>query len=155
MAGLKEHFAFNNYELAKSLNDTMFIGNNYRITILSEVLIRFEWNDNGDFEDRPTEFANFRSFLMPKFSVKEDERFLVITTKYFKLEYEKNKPFYGSKMNPYQFLRVSLNNTDKFWYFGAPEARNFKGTAFSLSMVQPFRTKNKRDPLHPQINPCK
>ena len=132
MASLQEHFYYHNYHLAASNKDAMFIGKNYRITILSEVLIRFEFSQTGQFEDRPTELASFRAFTVPRFNKKEDERFLIITTKYFKLEYEKNKPFYGSKLAPDQNLKVTLNNTDKFWYFGAAEARNFKGTTYSL-----------------------
>lgn len=132
MASLQEHFYYPNYHLAASNKDAMFIGKNYRITILSEVLIRFEFSQSGQFEDRPTELASFRAFPAPRFNKKEDDRFLIVTTKYFKLEYEKNKPFYGSKLAPDQNLKVTLNNTDKFWYFGAAEARNFKGTTYSL-----------------------
>ncbi len=132
MASLKPHFAIPNYESARSLDGTMIIGSKYRITILSDILIRLEYSETGTFEDRPTEQIRFRHFDVAKFTKKEDENFLVINTNYFKLEYQKNKPFYGSKVSPDQFLKISLNNTDKFWYFSHPEARNFKGAGYSL-----------------------
>lgn len=132
MASLREHFHLKNYNQSISSKEAIFKGKNYRITILSEVLIRLEFSPTGEFEDRPTELVSFRNFTVPRFSKKEDERFLTITTKYFKLEYEKDKPFYGTKLAPDQYLKVTLNNTDKFWYFNSPEARNFKGTTYSL-----------------------
>lgn len=135
MAGLKEHFAINNYEQAESLKEAICIGKYYRITVLSDVLLRLEYSPTGTFEDRPTELVTFRHFSVPKFFIKEDQNFLTITTKYFKLEYQKDKPFYGSKVTPDQYLKVTLNNTDKVWYFGAAEARNFKGTSYSLDNV--------------------
>jgi ATP-binding cassette subfamily B protein len=39
--------------------------------------------------DEATEFARNRSFPMPKFNVQQDSKYLVIETKYFKLEYIK------------------------------------------------------------------
>lgn len=132
MASLKEHFMIPDYDNATSLDNIMITGDKYRITILSDILIRLEYSETGTFENRPTELIKFRNFSMPKFMRKEDSQFLVITTSYFKLEYTKNKPFVGSKVNPDQNLKISLINTDKFWYFNHPEARNFKGSSFSL-----------------------
>lgn len=132
MAELDECFKITDYNLAKSLKETIIAGKKYRITVLSDVLVRLEYSDTGNFEDRPTEFARNRNFPASKIIKKEDERFLTVTTKYFKLDYEKEKPFYGSRLAPDQFLKISLNNTDKIWYFGSLEVRNFKGNCYSL-----------------------
>lgn len=129
---MKDYFEFKNYDDAISLDAAIIRGVNYRITILSDILVRIEYNANGKFEDRPTELVKFRKFDVPKFIKKEDDNYLVITTNYFKLEYQKGKPFYGTKMNPSANFKISLNNTDKVWFFGAAEARNFKGTSSSL-----------------------
>ena len=136
MTRLKDHFLIRNYEEAKSFDEAMITGRNYRITVLSVVLIRLEYSPEGRFENRPTELATFRRFQPPKFFIKNDLEFLTITTNYFKLEYQKEKPFYGTKLAPDINLRVSLSNTDKIWYFGAPEARNFKGTTYSLDNAE-------------------
>ena len=117
---------------ALSNEKAIFKGNKYRITILSELLIRFEYAEDGKFLDRLTELVINRNFPVPQMNVQEDEKFLVITTKYFKMSYAKEKPFEGSKIAPDSNLKVELNNTDKFWYYNHPEARNFSGSAMSL-----------------------
>jgi len=132
MSELKPHFAISNYDEAKSRDGAIIKGSTYRITILSDILIRLEYSDSGTFEDRPTEVIRARNFDIPKYTKQEDESFLTITTNYFKLEYHKGKPFIGPKGFPDQYLKIHLNNTDKRWYFNHPEARNFKGTSVSL-----------------------
>ena len=117
---------------AKSNQKAIFAGKTYRITILSEALIRFEYSATGIFEDRPTQLAIFRNFSVPEFSVKEDPHYLDITSKYFHLEYHKEADFAGPKYAPDKNLKVSLVDTDKVWYYNHPEARNFSGTYISL-----------------------
>lgn len=131
---MSEHFKID-YTNAKSSDKLIIKGNNYRFTILSEILIRIEYCANGNFEDRPTEIARYRNFPEFNFTKQEDENFLAIETEYFKLEYNKNKPFYGSKFSPDQYFRVALKQTDKIWYFSHPEIRNFKSIDFSLDGV--------------------
>ena len=132
MASLDEHFHVDNYEQGTSLFDAVFQGKKYRITLLSDVLVRLEYSANGQFEDRPTEQIVFRRFPVPRYLKQEDNANLVLSTKYFKLEYSKEMPFEGSKVSPDQNLKITLNETDKFWYYGCAEARNFKGTTYSL-----------------------
>ena len=62
MTRLKDHFLIRNYEEARSFDDVMITGKNYRITILSEVLVRLEYSKEGKFEDRPTELVMNRNF---------------------------------------------------------------------------------------------
>jgi len=113
-------------------NGTIFKGNKYRITVLSELLVRLEYSETGNFEDRPTEFARFRNFELPKMAVDSTEKKLIIKTKYFELIYEKEKPFIGSKLSPDQYLQIKLLETNKLWYFNQAEARNFKSTCSNL-----------------------
>ena len=114
------------YVNSKSNDELIIKGDNYRFTILSEILIRIEYSSTGTFEDRPTEFARNRNFSRPNFTKHEDENYLVIETDYFKLQYTKNKPFIGNKLAPDQYFKVELKQTDKIWYFSHPEIRNFK-----------------------------
>lgn len=113
-------------------NKAIFKGKNYRITILSERLVRLEFSNVGNFNDKPTLLVRNRNFPLPPMKVEQDEQYLVITTKYFSLQYTKEKPFLGPKYAPDSNLKISLLTTDKTWYYGHPEARNFKGDAFSL-----------------------
>ena len=98
----------------KTLSNTnVFLGNKYRITVLTPRLIRFEYNPDGKFVDDLTELVMFRGFNMPEIYAKQDEKYLQISSKYFVLEYEKEKHFRAGKS-----LRVGLIGTDDYWYYG-------------------------------------
>ena len=129
-----------NYENAKSNEKAIIQGSKYRFTVLSDSLIRIEYSESGSFMDRPTEFAINRNFPVPQFQLQENEKFIVISTKYFKLQYVKNKSFVGSTFAPDTNLRVSLNDTDKIWYYGHDEARNFMGVVDNLETKDPYFT---------------
>ncbi len=131
MYDLGENFKI---DITKSKTPSSFVyrGKKYRISILSDTLIRLEYSETGSFNDYPTFFAQNRSFGKPKVSVVEDENVLIIRNDNFTLEYSKNKNFVGNKLIPDQNLKVTITNTEKVWYFNHPEARNFKGTAYSL-----------------------
>ena len=110
----------------------IYKGHKYRISILSDVLIRFEYSEHGTFNDYPTMFACNRSFSKPKVTFREDENIILLTNDIFTIQYTKEKSFIGSRFAPEQYLKVSINGTDKVWYFNHPEVRNFKGTFYSL-----------------------
>ena len=119
--------------LGKAREDCTFKGNKYRITVLSDVLLRFEYSETGKFNDYPTIFAINRNFAKkPVFTVKQDEKYINITNDYFILEYSKEKPYIASKLVPDSNLRITLKGTDKLWYFGNPEVKNLKGSAYSF-----------------------
>lgn len=131
MASLKEHFKIDSDNLISD-SKVVFKGVNYRITVLSERLIRFEYSIDGKFYDGATELVHNRNFEAPKIKMEQDDKYLVITTKYFMLQYAKEKPYKGPSFAPDSNLKVKLVNTDKMWYYGHPEARNFKGSSFSI-----------------------
>lgn len=108
-------------------------GGKYRITILTERLVRLEYNEEGIFEDHPTEIVLKRKMPVPKFDIKEDPVLLQISTSYFKLSYSKEKPFEGTKMNPMAHLKIELLNTDRIWYYKHPEARTLAAPGLSLT----------------------
>lgn len=120
------------YSNNRSKPEAIFQGQTYRITVLTERLVRLEYNKSGIFFDDLTEQVRNRNFSVPEFQVQQDAKYLEITTKYFKLQYAKEKPFVGSKLAPDANLKVTLLNTDKLWYFNHPEARNFGTTPMSL-----------------------
>ncbi|MDD3187608.1 MAG: glycoside hydrolase family 31 protein [Bacilli bacterium] len=120
------------YSKALSNPESTVKGKKYRITIITESLLRIEYDDNGIFEDRPTELVWYRNHPKPAYNIKEDSKYLEIETKYFKLYYSKEKPFSGSKINPTQNLKIELKNSDRVWYYGHPEVRNYGTSAESL-----------------------
>ena len=124
------------YENAKSKKDAIYSGQKYRITVLSDILVRLEYSEEGIFEDRPTEFARFRNFDIPKVDVSDEGNILILKTKYFELKYNKEKNFLGRKVAPDENLLVNLNDTDKEWYLYHAEARNFKSNTISLDEMK-------------------
>ena len=46
----------------KCRKDNIILGKKYRISILTDRLVRLEYNKNGKFEDRPTQRVIFRNF---------------------------------------------------------------------------------------------
>ena len=132
MASLGEHFKINMNNFATNNKKAVFQGVNYRITVLTDRLIRFEYSLNGKFYDGETEIVHNRNFPTPDIKMEQDENYLVITSKYFILQYAKEKPFKGPSFAPDSNLKVKLVNTDKIWYPFHPETHNFKGSAFSI-----------------------
>jgi alpha-glucosidase (family GH31 glycosyl hydrolase) len=124
MYNLGESFRF---DKTKAISDGKAIlkGNKYRITVLNEGLIRLEYSKLGVFNDLPTELIWFRNFSVPPFSTREDDNFLEVVTNKFKLSYAKNRSFKGGRLNPMANLKVEILGTDKVWYYGHPEVRNY------------------------------
>jgi len=112
--------------------ETVIKGNYYRISILTERLIRLEYHPEGIFYDNETQLVKFRNFPKSEFQVTQDSRFLVIKNKYFTLSYTKERSFDGGKLVPMANLKVDLNGTDRSWYYNHPEVKNYKGNFVCL-----------------------
>lgn len=124
MYDLGEQFVM---DLAKSTPNPACVlqGNKYRITVLTERLVRLEYSDSGKFEDSPTELVWFRNLPKPEFNVINNRNNLVIETKYFSLNYVKEAHFAGTSLNKTSNLRIDLMGVDKTWYYGHQEVKNF------------------------------
>ena len=126
---------------AKSDAKAIVQGNNYRISIISERVVRLEYSPSGQFVDRPTQLVKKRNIGIPDFSLRQDSHLLEITTKYFKLLYVKEQPFVGPRVDPAKFLKITLmsreKDRNKDWYVGHPEARNLLGNMISVDMQVP------------------
>lgn len=133
MYNLGEQFK-RNQEIGKAKEKCIYKGEKYRITILSERLVRLEYNPSGKFIDAPSELVWNRVFDEPKFAGKEDDQYLEIKTPYFTLFYTKEKSFNAGTMNPTANLKIAVNNSDKFWHYNHPEARNFNAPLDYLSV---------------------
>lgn len=129
-------YFLNKTDDAISLKDNMIIGKKFRFTILTERLIRLEYNQKGIFEDRPTQRIIYRKFPKVNFQTSQSDMLLQIITPYFTVDYVKEKHFAGGKFTPSSNLRITLNQTDRMWYYKHPEARNFGGISYSLDNFQ-------------------
>ena len=126
------NYYISDYTKSKSREESIFQGKKYRITVLSDLLIRLEYNENGTFEDRPTELAIDRFFDPPHMEVSQTDQVLNIKTSYFKLYYLKESNMFKPNNNN---LKIQLVNTEKEWTLLSPEVRNFFGSTVSLDDV--------------------
>lgn len=134
MYNLGDHFK-TNLENAKALDKNVIKGEKFRITILTERLVRLEYSKTGVFEDHPTELVEKRNFPVVNFEVQENNSVLSIKTKYFHLRYNKERFFEGTKLSPSSNLKISLLNTDRIWYYKHPEVRNYGTPGLSTDMT--------------------
>jgi alpha-glucosidase (family GH31 glycosyl hydrolase) len=101
-------------------------GSKYRFTVLTERLVRYEWSDDGGFEDRVSTFALWRNFDVPDFRVVDEEHNLEIITKFFRLTYDK-KPF-----SP-EGLTMTVGG--EIWRYNNKSFGDLNGTARTLDDV--------------------
>ena len=129
------------YTKAVSDKKAIVLGSNFRISVISERIIRLEFCQAGQFNDRPTQLVKKRNIGIPDFSVRQDANIVEITTKYFALSYIKCQPFIGTKMDPMKNLKITLLSKErdrcKDWYVGYPEARNLKGNLSGVDINIP------------------
>ncbi|KAL1976828.1 hypothetical protein VTN31DRAFT_3110 [Thermomyces dupontii] len=103
-------------------------GRNYRFTVLTDRLLRYEWASDGQFEDRASTFAINRWFPEPKFRVIDREDELEIITDYFHLTYDK-KPF--SPTGLVVHFNYRYTEWSKPWRYGV-KGDNDEGQKFNL-----------------------
>ncbi len=122
MYDLGSHFEID-LEKAKANPESIIQGKKYRFTLITDNLIRLEYSETSEFVDLPTMNVLYRNFPKVEFSIREDNNYIEITTKAFKLNYAKEKKFDGGGFAQ-KNLNVQVLNSDRNWYFGHPEARN-------------------------------
>ncbi len=123
-------------EKALAKRSCIFKGQKYRISVLTDRVIRFEYNEEGIFEDRPSQLILRRELAVPNIKVRQDKKFIQLKTKNLTLEYQKELPILGSRLIPSNNLRVSIADTERTWYYNHPEVRNYRGTTHSLDNLE-------------------
>lgn len=103
-------------------------GEKYRFTVLTEEMIRLEYCEDGQFEDRATQCVIDRKFKVPEYQVIENEESLEIITDKLHLVYNKQKfTDYGLSVQ----VRGNISVYHSIWHFGE-EATDLRGTARTL-----------------------
>ena len=103
-------------------------GEQYRITVLTERLLRLEYDENGLFRDRATQMALCREFPVPGYTVSDTEQGLVLDTECIRLRYDK-KPFSAAGLSVE--LKGSYAVYGSVWHYGEP-VKTLGGTARTL-----------------------
>ena len=108
--------------------DAIVAGDKYRFTILTDGLLRFEWSEDGKFEDRASTFAINRELAVPDFYVWDRGHGIEVVTKRFHVTYDKKKfSAEGFKIN----LKGNVTGS---WTYGQ-EISNLGGTTRTLDGV--------------------
>lgn len=103
-------------------------GDRFRITVLTDRLLRLEYSEDGYFEDRATQMVTNRQFCVPKFTVEDNESSLVLRTEYLMLCYDKG-PFTANGMSITQLKNPYVNQA--VYHYG-DKCHNLHGTARTL-----------------------
>ncbi|MBQ8415330.1 MAG: DUF5110 domain-containing protein, partial [Clostridia bacterium] len=119
--------------LAKS--SSVVKGKNYRFTVLTDALIRMEYDQEGIFEDRATQLALNRDFPTVEFSVLETEQRLTITTPTIRLTYYKDRPFSPSTLFAEYVYNPASASPNPMWRYGEDNGQNLKGTVCTLDFT--------------------
>lgn len=135
MAGAPSTMKGYKFETTPKANPKAIVqGPNYRFTVLTDRLIRYEWAEDGKFEDRASTFAVNRDFPVPKFHVYEEgDNDLEIVTDYFILSYDKQRPTPSGLMVSFN---AKITEWGAQWRFGNQiRTRNLGGTARTLDEI--------------------
>lgn len=107
-------------------------GSTYRFTVIDERVLRYEWAEDGSFENRASTFALWRNFPEPVFRIKDTEDQLEIITPAYHLTYDKQE------FSPNGFLvqfTAKLTSYGAEWRYGQESPRNLGGTARTLDQI--------------------
>ncbi len=101
-------------------------GQKFRISVLTERLVRLEYSETGKFVDLASALVTFRNFDRAVFTIKEDMGYVYIETKYFILKYAKEFKFTEKS------LSATITFSRKEWFYTQKEVKNYGGTTVSL-----------------------
>lgn len=113
-----------------AIKENIIKGKNYRITMLTDGLIRMEYNKYGVFEDRKTQVVFHRDFEQTDYQILRTENGIEIKTKRLHIYYnEEAFSDYGLRIDVYGDLPKK-----ETWCY-TKEIRDLKGTARTLDEV--------------------
>ena len=113
--------------------DTVLQGDRWRIGVITESLIRLEWQDDGVFEDHATQMVANRNWdVTPQFTHTVRNELLIVDTPTLRLTYDM-QPF--SKEGLSIVVKGVANSQMNTWHYGDAQDGNLHGTARTLDTV--------------------
>ena len=110
--------------------DNVVSGDHWRIGLITDSLVRFEWSDSGVFENRPTQTVLNRDFGSPvERRVTERDGRVIIDTAALTIVYDQ-QPF--SKEGLSVVVKGVADTQFNTWHYGDAPRGNLKGTARTL-----------------------
>lgn len=126
---MKAYYKRNTTPLAFSRN--MICKEKYRITVLTDSLLRLEYSEEGEFEDRSTQIVQNRDFPVVEFTVVPNGKGLILRTETLQLIYD-GQEFSGNGLSIE--VKDKKTNLRKTWHYGE-KIEDLKGTARTLDNV--------------------
>lgn len=114
---MQQHF--HTQPAGRPANRQIIAGPHYRITVLTERLLRFEYSEQGQFEDGATQTVINRDFPEAAFSCEDSDGRLEICTEHIRVLYDKG-PF--SPEGLFIQLAKGLTTHHSEWRYGQPFA---------------------------------
>ena len=106
---------------------------NMRFTVLTPQMIRIQYSDKAQFEDRATFAIVNRRLPVPAFTQQTQDGYLYITTDSLSLRYKiGSHPKTSDRSSANLRISFRLNGQDVVWYPGKDDALNLKGTRRTL-----------------------
>ncbi|GAA4271824.1 TIM-barrel domain-containing protein [Aquimarina gracilis] len=115
---------------------------NARFTVLTPHLIRMEWSENANFEDKASFVVINRNLEVPSFDKNETESTLTITTKALTLTYKKGTEAFSKDNLTISYI---LNDESKTWNPEVIDNQNLKGTTRTLDGANGGKWWNGKD----------
>ena len=106
---------------------------NARFTVLTSRLLRLEWSETGDFEDRGTYAFPTRRAPAQPFAARIKGQTLIIDTGHLLLRYEQDSGRFGAGNLSIKF---ELNGERQTWLPGMPNPSNLRGTRRTLDRCE-------------------
>ena len=104
-----------------------------RFTVLTPEMIRIEYSETAQFEDRATFTIVNRNLDVPSYMTTDDGTYLYITTERLSLKYRKGSDPRTVPASPDNLsVTIDNNGTPAYWYPGKPDPQNLKGTCRTL-----------------------
>lgn len=116
---------------AKANQENIVCGKNYRITVLSEGLLRLEYNEQGFFEDRATQVVWNRDFAGSSYEVISTEDGIEIRTDKLHLRYDEQA---FSSVGLSIAVKENLEIHHRIWHYGE-SGGDLGGTARTLDGI--------------------
>ena len=109
-------------------------GEHYRITVLTDRMVRIEYSPEGVFVDQQTQTVLCRRFPVPQYRVEDRGDSILVSTANLIVTYEKNRPFSSNTLNIQMIGNPWLRKSGTWFYGdrGLESMGNLKGTASTL-----------------------
>ena len=127
MTQIPSHFQLAFDPIANS--KAVVVAGSARFTVFTSRLIRLEYEENGRFQDAPSQPFWYRNQPVPEFEQEVENGRLHIETEHLQLTYKIGKKFKAKS------LQITLKDSGTVWRFGDENPQNLLGTYRTLDEV--------------------